>query len=150
MMGKRMPETCWAVFKRRAINLRDWCIWLVDLFGCMMMHGLIYIYGFQNVFLRCPTHRLHCFLSSHWSSFRFLSFMAFLIPSIQLYFGLPLALFCTDLRTLNKYVGLERVICEMSKSNGIAVTVLCTCNWIKWPKHLRIWNDTAVRTYQTI
>ena len=41
MMGKRMPETCWAVFERRAINLRDWCIWLVDLFECMMMHGLV-------------------------------------------------------------------------------------------------------------
>jgi len=40
MMGKKMPETCWAVFKRRAINLRDWCIWLVDLFECMMMHVL--------------------------------------------------------------------------------------------------------------
>jgi len=41
MMGMRMPETCWAVFKRRAIKLRDWCIWLVDLFECMMMmHGL--------------------------------------------------------------------------------------------------------------
>jgi len=32
MMGMRMPETCWAVFKLQAINLRDWCIWLVDLF----------------------------------------------------------------------------------------------------------------------
>ena len=32
MMGKRMPETCWAVFERREVNLRDWCIWLVDLF----------------------------------------------------------------------------------------------------------------------
>jgi hypothetical protein len=32
MMGMRMPETCWAVFKRRAINLRDWYIWLIDLF----------------------------------------------------------------------------------------------------------------------
>jgi hypothetical protein len=32
MMSKRMPETCWAVFERRTINLRDWCIWLVDLF----------------------------------------------------------------------------------------------------------------------
>jgi hypothetical protein len=40
-MGKRMPETCWAVFERRAIILRDWCIWLVDLFESMMMHGLI-------------------------------------------------------------------------------------------------------------
>jgi hypothetical protein len=35
-----MPETCWAVFERRAINLRDWCIWLVDLFECVMMQGL--------------------------------------------------------------------------------------------------------------
>ena len=40
IMGMRMPGTCWAVFKRQAINLRDWCIWLVDLFKYMMMHGL--------------------------------------------------------------------------------------------------------------
>jgi hypothetical protein len=40
MMGMRMPETCWAVRKRQAIKLRDWCIWLVDLFECTMMHGL--------------------------------------------------------------------------------------------------------------
>jgi hypothetical protein len=40
MMGKSMPETRGAVFERRAINLRDWCIWLVDLFEYMMMHGL--------------------------------------------------------------------------------------------------------------
>jgi len=40
MMGKRIPETCWAVFERRAINLRDFCVWLVDLFECIMMHGL--------------------------------------------------------------------------------------------------------------
>jgi hypothetical protein len=39
-MGMRMSETRWAVFKRRAINPRDWCIWLVDLFECMMMHDL--------------------------------------------------------------------------------------------------------------
>jgi hypothetical protein len=32
MIGMRMPDTCWAIFKWRAINLRDWCIWLVDLF----------------------------------------------------------------------------------------------------------------------
>jgi len=52
------------------------------------------IYRVQNVFLRCPTPRLHCFLSSHWHSFRFLSFMAFFIPSIQFFFGPPRALFC--------------------------------------------------------
>jgi len=32
MMGKKMPEICWAVFEQRAINLTDWCNWLVDLF----------------------------------------------------------------------------------------------------------------------
>jgi len=52
------------------------------------------IYRVQNVFLSCPTPRRHCFLSSHWPSFRFLSFMAFFIPSIQFFFGLPRALFC--------------------------------------------------------
>ena len=51
-------------------------------------------YRFQNAFLRCPTPRLHCFLSSHWPSLRFLLFMAFLIPSIQFFFSLPCALFC--------------------------------------------------------
>jgi len=40
MMGIRMPETCWAVFKRQAINLRDWYIWLVE---------FIWIYEFQHV-----------------------------------------------------------------------------------------------------
>ena len=52
------------------------------------------IYRVQNIFPRCPTPRLHCFLSSHWPSFRFLSFMAFFIPSIQFFFGLPRAPFC--------------------------------------------------------
>ena len=32
MMGVRMPETCWAIFKRQAINPRNCCIWLVDSF----------------------------------------------------------------------------------------------------------------------
>ena len=54
----------------------------------------MYVHRFQDVFLRCPTPRLHCFLSSHWPSFRFLSFMAFFIESIQVFFGLPRALFC--------------------------------------------------------
>ena len=54
----------------------------------------MYVCRFQNVVLRCPTLRLHCFLSSHWPSFRFLSSMAFLIPSIQFFFGLPRAVFC--------------------------------------------------------
>ena len=53
----------------------------------------MYVCRFQNVVLRCPTHRLHCFLSFHWPSFRFLSFMASLIPSIQFFLGLLHALF---------------------------------------------------------
>ena len=40
MMGMRMPETCWAVFKRQVINLRSCCISLVDSVESMMMHGL--------------------------------------------------------------------------------------------------------------
>ena len=54
----------------------------------------MYVFRFQNVVLRCPTPRLHRFLSSHSPSFTFLSFMAFLIPYIQFFFGLPRALFC--------------------------------------------------------
>ena len=53
----------------------------------------MYISG-SKLFLRCPTSRIHCFLSSHWPSFRFLSFMAFFIPSIQFFFDLPRALVC--------------------------------------------------------
>jgi hypothetical protein len=40
MMGTKLPTTCWAVFKRQAIKLKDWCIWLVDLFEYMMIHKL--------------------------------------------------------------------------------------------------------------
>ena len=39
MMHGPMKIKCWAVFKRQAIKLRDWYIWLVDLFEYMMMHG---------------------------------------------------------------------------------------------------------------
>jgi hypothetical protein len=39
MMGMRMPETCWAVFKRQVINLRSCCILLVDSVESMRMHG---------------------------------------------------------------------------------------------------------------
>ena len=58
------------------------------------MNVCIYVYRFKNVFLPCPTPRLHCFPSSHWPSFRFLSSMAFLKPSIQFFFVLPHAVFC--------------------------------------------------------
>jgi len=61
---------------------------------CMYVCMYVCIYRVQNVFLRCPIPRLHCFLSSHWPSFRFLSFMVFFIPSIQFFYGLPRVLFC--------------------------------------------------------
>ena len=47
-MGERMPETCWVVFKRPAINLRDWCIWLVDLFE-WVIHNLDVSPGWTNI-----------------------------------------------------------------------------------------------------
>jgi hypothetical protein len=36
MMGVRTPQTCWAVFKRRVISLRNCCIWLVDSFEWLL------------------------------------------------------------------------------------------------------------------
>jgi len=56
MMGMRMPETCWAVFKRQAINLRNYCVWLVDSFECMMMHGLKTL----NLLLLCGQWPWNC------------------------------------------------------------------------------------------
>ena len=32
MVGVLTPKTCWALHKRQVINLRNFCIWLVDLF----------------------------------------------------------------------------------------------------------------------
>ena len=71
---------------------------------CNFVYVCMYVHPFQNVFLRCPTPRLHCFLSPHWPSFRFLSFMAFLVPSIQFFFGLPRALFCFGIH-FNAFLG---------------------------------------------
>jgi hypothetical protein len=33
-------SSSWAVFKRQVINLRIWCMWLVDSVESMTMHGL--------------------------------------------------------------------------------------------------------------
>jgi hypothetical protein len=63
MMGKRMPDTCLAVFERRAINLRVLCIWSVHLFECMMMHVLI------------NPKNLLCFVAAH--TVRFIMFSVF-------------------------------------------------------------------------
>ena len=61
----------------------------VSLLFCHTVYICIHL--FQNVFLLCPTPRIHYFLSLHWPSLRFLLFMAFFFPSIQFYFGLPRA-----------------------------------------------------------
>ena len=63
-------------------GLQRWCSVLV-LIICTDEYR--YAHWFQNIFLRCPTPRLHCFLSSHWPSFMFLSFVTFFIPSIQIH-----------------------------------------------------------------
>ena len=85
------------------------------------MYVCIYAYRFQNVFLRCPTPRLHCFLSSHWPSFRFLSCMAFFIPFIQFFFGLP------------------RALCFGIHFNDILGNRPSAILWT-WPSFVRCWN----------
>jgi hypothetical protein len=40
MMGRKTPETCWAVNKRQDNKLKNCCIWLVIYLNCTMMHGL--------------------------------------------------------------------------------------------------------------
>ena len=87
------PRCCFSFFLSLFLSLSLFFAWqFKDIYVCM--------YQVQNVFLRCPTPRLHCFLSSHWPSFRFLSSMAFFIPSIQFFFGLPRALFLFSASTL--------------------------------------------------
>jgi len=72
------------------------CMYVLCVCACMYVciYVCMYVCRFQNIVLRCPTPRLHCFLSSQWPSFMFLSLMAFLILSIQFFVGLPHALFC--------------------------------------------------------
>jgi hypothetical protein len=57
-MGIRMPETCWAIFKRQSINLRDWCIWLVDLFESQYCWGG----GWRCLKCCCPEIWKHLFI----------------------------------------------------------------------------------------
>ena len=66
----------------------------ICVFMYVCMNVCVYVCRFRNVVLRYRTPRLHRFLSSHWLSFRFLSFMALFIPFIQFFFGLPRAPFC--------------------------------------------------------
>jgi hypothetical protein len=75
IMGMRMPETCWAVFKRQALNLGHWCIWLVWFIWILSLIFRVEIFGLcltrvtdfvktskqclQTVFLKLqPSHRI--------------------------------------------------------------------------------------------
>jgi hypothetical protein len=40
MVGGKMPETCWALNKRRDNKLENCYIWLVIYLNCTVMHGL--------------------------------------------------------------------------------------------------------------
>jgi len=65
MMGMRMPETCWAVFKQWATYLKDWCIWLVDLFECS--ECCIPSFGwFPSVWIYAPMFRNTLSVPSSW------------------------------------------------------------------------------------
>jgi len=57
--GMRMPEICWAVFKRQVINLRSWCIWLVDLVEKIKknsLHLLVNHFSHQDTFNTLQRH----------------------------------------------------------------------------------------------
>ena len=102
-----------------------------DIQGTVYLDIYIYIYiSVSKLFPRCPTPRFHWFLSSHWPSFRFLSFMAFLIPSIQFFFGLPRALFCFGIHC-NAILG------------NLSSVILWT-----WPYHVRwlSWYILVIKT----
>jgi len=86
--------------------------------GGVVYLRIMYVCWFQNVILRCLTPRLHCFLSSQWLSFRFLLIMAFLVPSIQFFFGLPCALLFRH--PLQCYFGLS------SFCHSLDMAVPCT------------------------
>ena len=77
------------------------------------------------IVLRCLTPGLHFFLSSHWPSFRFLSFMAFLIPSSQFFFCFPRALFCfgIHLKKFRLLYSNKDTPCHFSQHNRC---------WLKW------------------
>ena len=66
MMGMRMPETCWAVFKRQAINLGHWCIWLVDLniWWCTDIQTPFYLF-IQNSLMHTHTKIICMILLEH-------------------------------------------------------------------------------------
>ena len=82
------------------------------------MYVCMYVCRFQNVVLRCPTPKLHYFSSSHWPSFRFLSFMTFPVLSIQFFFCLARTLFCFGIH-FNAIFG------------NLPSAILCT-----WPYHV--------------
>ena len=90
-----------------------------------LLSSFIYI-GFQNVFLRSPTPRLHCFLSSHWPSFRLLSSMAFLVPFIQFFFRLPLALFCFGIHFNANYKYKNKMATVNSNGNYPVSVTWCS------------------------
>ena len=69
---------------------------LMDCYYCFNEYRSVCMYvGFKTLFY--VVRHLDCLLSSHWRSFRLLSFMAFFISSIQFFFGLPRAQFCFDI-----------------------------------------------------
>ena len=53
----RLNKTCWAVFKRQPIKLRDGCIWLVDLFE-LLTYFLNYLLIYFLTYVLTPWSRV--------------------------------------------------------------------------------------------
>ena len=49
VMGVRKSETCWDVHKRHVINLRIFCIWLVDLFEIFELSSCCLVFDMRYV-----------------------------------------------------------------------------------------------------
>jgi len=69
-----LSQTCWAVFERRAINLRDLCIWLVDLFDSVIVSSqtpnvillMKNVHWFSVALLTLKFIPLHCWTAVHY------------------------------------------------------------------------------------
>ena len=112
----------------------------VCMYVCMYcMYVCMYVCLFQNAVLRCPTPRLHCFLASHWLSFRYISFMTFLIPSIQFFFGLPRDLFCFGIH-FNAILGTLPSAILWTWPYHVSYTMfhswLKSHNFVPWESHI--------------
>jgi hypothetical protein len=85
MMGVRTPETCWAVHKRQVINLRNCCIWLVDLLEFLSF--LIFYGPYIVIYLHNINQQDALFYSKFISTINLYVFRTSLLLIIRRYYS---------------------------------------------------------------